>query len=61
VQSVPDDRTEKTKDVSGHSRDYDWGNRGHWIEWFNELNRLDHVRPENEIDDRLRPAEQNQQ
>jgi hypothetical protein len=29
----------------------------HRIEWFKEINRLDHVRPENEIQDRLRPAD----
>jgi hypothetical protein len=59
MQSVPKHRAEKTEDVSGHSSDHDKGNRSNGIEWFNEVNRLDHVRPENEIEDRLRPAEEN--
>jgi hypothetical protein len=41
----------KTKHVSEHGRERDGGDRSHWIEWFNEVDRLDHVRPENEIDD----------
>ena len=59
MQTIPDDRAEKPKDISDHSSDHDKGNRSNGIEWFNEVNRLDHVRPENEIDDRLRPAEEN--
>ena len=60
MQSVPNHRADKTKDVSDHGRDHDKGNRSHWIEWFNEVNLLNHVRPENEIEDRLRPAKQNE-
>jgi len=54
MQSVPNHRADKTKDVSDHGRDHDKGNRSHWIEWFNEVNLVNHVRPENEIEDRLR-------
>jgi hypothetical protein len=61
MQFIPDHRAEKTEDVSDHSSKHDEGNRSYRIEWFNEVNRFDHVRPENEIDDWLRPAEQNQQ
>jgi hypothetical protein len=59
MQSVPNHRADKTEDVSDYGRDHDKGNRSHWIEWFNEIDRLDHVRPENEIQDRLRPADKN--
>lgn len=59
MQSIPDNRAEKTKDVSDYSSDQDEGNRSHWIEWFNEVNLLNHVRPKNEIDDWLRPADSN--
>jgi len=56
VQSVPDHRAEKTKEISNRSSDHDQCNCSYWVEWFNEINRLDHVCPENEIEDRLRPA-----
>jgi hypothetical protein len=59
MQSVPNHRAQKAKDVSDYGRDHDKSNRSHWIEWFNEVDRLDHVRPENEIDDWLRPADSN--
>jgi hypothetical protein len=59
TESIPDDRAKKTEAVFDYSRDHDKGNRSHWIEWFNEIDRLDHVRPENEIDDRLRPPDSN--
>jgi len=61
MQAVPDHRAKKAKDVSDYSGDNDEGNRSHQIEWFNEVHRLDHVRPENEIEDRLRQAKQNQE
>jgi hypothetical protein len=60
MQSVPNHRAKKTEDVSDYGRDHDEGNRSHWIERFNEVNLLNHVRPENEIEDRLRPAKQNE-
>jgi hypothetical protein len=60
MQSVPNHRADKAKDVSDHGRHHDKSNRSHWIKWFNEVNRLDHVRPENEIEDGLRPAKQNE-
>ena len=58
MQSVPKHRAHKTNNVSGHRGDNDKRNRREEIERFDHINRLDHVRPENEIDDRLRPAEQ---
>jgi len=57
VQAIPNDRAKKTKHVPNHSSDYNQRNRSHRIKWFDEVNRFDHVRPENEIDDRLRPAD----
>jgi hypothetical protein len=59
MQSVPDHRAEKTEDVSNHTREHDEGNRSQWIEWFNNINRLDHMCLENEIEDRLRPTDSN--
>jgi hypothetical protein len=59
MQAVPDYRADKTENVSDSGRDYDQRNRCQRIKWFNEVNRLDHVRPENEIKDRLRPADEN--
>jgi len=61
MQAIPDHRAQKTKDVSDDGSDQDERNRSHWIEWFNEVNRFDHVRPENEIDDRLRPSDCDQE
>ena len=60
MQPVPDHRAEKTKDISDETRDRDERNGRRWIEWLDEVHRLDHVRPENEIEDRLRPAKQNE-
>ena len=59
MQPVPDHRAEKTKDISDDTSDRDERNRCRWIEWLDEVHRLDHVRPENEIENRLRPADQN--
>ena len=60
TESIPDDRTKKTEAVFDYSRDYDEDNRSHRIKRFDDVNRLGHVRPKNEIDDRLRPAKQNE-
>jgi hypothetical protein len=59
VQSVPGHCAEKTKDISDDTRDRDERNSRRWIEWLDEVHRLDHVRPENEIENPLRPADQN--
>ena len=59
VQPVPDHRAEKTKDISDDTRDRDERNGRRWIEWLDKVHRLDHMRPENEIENRLRPADQN--
>ena len=53
MQLAPDDRANRTQEVSDHRSKHDEGNRSQCIEWFNRVNRLDHVRPESEIDDRL--------
>jgi hypothetical protein len=49
-------RKPKTYPIT-HDRDERNGRR--WIEWFDEVHRLDHVRSENEVEDRLRPADEN--
>ena len=57
LQTVPSHRTEKTEDISDDTRDRDKRNGCRQIEWLDEVHRLDHVRPENEIENRLRPAD----
>ena len=59
MQPIPDHRAEKTKDITDDTRDRDERNGRRWIEWFDELHRLDHVRPKNEIENRLRAADEN--
>jgi len=61
VQSVPDNRAHEAENVSDHPRNHDKCDRSERIEWLNEVNRLNHVRPENEIDDWLRPPDRNQE
>jgi hypothetical protein len=60
MQFVPDQCAGKTKHVSEDGRDNDESNRRQRIERLDDVHRLDHVRPENEIDDRLRPSKQNE-
>jgi hypothetical protein len=61
MQSIPNKRAQETEDVSNHGRNPDERDGSQGIERFDHVDRLDHVRPENEIDERLRPAEQNQE
>ena len=56
MQPVPDERADESKAISNNSCDHDESDSCKWIEWFNHIDRLDHVRPENEIHQRLRPA-----
>ena len=56
-----DHRDEKTKDISDDTRDRDERNGRRWIEWLDDLHRLDHVRPENEIENRLLPADEDKE
>jgi hypothetical protein len=60
MQPVPDHCAEKTKDITDDARYGDERNGRHWIKWLDEVHRLDHVRPENEIENRLCPTNQNQ-
>ena len=57
MQPVPDHCTEEAKDITDDTRDRDERDGRRWIEWFDEVHRLDHVRPENEIENRLRPVD----
>ena len=61
MQSIPDQRAEKTKEISNRSSHHNQCTCGYWIELVNEINRLNHVGPENEIEDRLSPADQDKQ
>jgi hypothetical protein len=54
IQPVPDHGAYEAEDVSNRGRNHDEHNRRRRIEWSDEVHRLDHVRPENEIEDRLR-------
>src|SRR5262245_58061433 len=57
MQPVPDHRAEKTKDITDDARDRDERNGCPWIERFDEADRLGHVRPENEIENRVTPKQ----
>jgi hypothetical protein len=59
MQLVPDHGAYEAEDVSDHGLITMSPTGRRWIEWLDEVNRLDHVRPENEIENRLRPADQN--
>jgi len=59
MQPVPDHRAEKTEDTSDRTRDCDKCNRSDRIERFSEVNWLDHVGPENEIENRLGQTNEN--
>jgi hypothetical protein len=61
MQFVPNDPADKAEDVSSERRDNNERKRCQRIERLDDINRLDHVRPENEINQRLRPVKQNQE
>jgi hypothetical protein len=58
LQPIPDHRAYATKQISDRSSDQDEHNGSYGIERPNNINRLDHMRPEDEIENRLRPADQ---
>ena len=58
MEFIPNNRADETEDVAGRGCHNDQSNGSSEIKWLNHINRLDHVRPEDEIDDRLRPAQQ---
>ena len=59
MQPVADGCACEAEDVSDHGRSHDERNRRHRIAWFEEVHRLDYVRPENQIENRLRAADEN--
>lgn len=59
MQFVPDERADKTERVAGKERDDDENNCRFGIKCFDHIDRLDHVRPKNEVDYQLRPSDQN--
>ena len=61
MQFVPDDGPYQSKDIASHKSDEDERNRCLWIERLDHVDGLDHVRPEHEIDKRLRPTDRHQQ
>ena len=58
MKLVPNDSTDKSENITPEESDDYEGSRSHRIEWTDDVNRLDHVRPENEIDQRLSPTDQ---
>ena len=60
MEFVPEDRAGETEDVSNDESDNNEGESGDGIECLDHVNRIDHMGPENEIDDRLRPTQQNE-
>jgi hypothetical protein len=61
ADSIPDNRARETKDVLNQGCDGDEHNGRSEIERSNHVDWLDHVRPENEVDDRLCPTDQHQE
>ena len=61
MQFVPDKGSDESEKVSGEKSDGDESDCGSRIEWFDHVNGLNHVRPENEIDHWLRETGQNEQ
>ena len=57
MQPVPNERADKAKEITNGTRDRDEGNGRLWIEWHDHVHRLNHVRPENKIQNRLRPTD----
>lgn len=60
MQSIPDDCAKKTEQVPNQCCNQNERNGSRRIERLDHIDRLNHVRPKNEIDDRLRPPGQNQ-
>jgi hypothetical protein len=60
IQAVPDQRAKKTKEISDDSRITISVTAATASYGFHDVNWLDHVRLKNEVDDRLRPAKQNE-
>jgi hypothetical protein len=60
IELIPNNRADETEDVAGRGCHNDESNTGSGIKWLNHINRLDHVRPEDEIDDGLRPTQQHE-
>src|ERR1044071_1840855 len=56
MEFVPNDAAYQSQDVTPDERDDYEGSGGYGIERSDDIDGLDHVRPENEIDQRLRPA-----
>jgi hypothetical protein len=60
MELIPNNRADETKEVSSDRRQNNKSNGSDGIEWFNDIDRLDHVRPENEVDNRLGKTDQDE-
>ena len=60
MKSVPQTSTEIPKNVARDEGDNEKRDCGYGIKWSDDINRANHMRPENEIDQWLRPAQNHQ-
>src|SRR5579864_263831 len=60
VNSVPKQRKATAHRAADGRRHSDQDEAPEDLEWFDDIDRLDEMHPENEVDDWLRPAEQHQ-
>ena len=57
MKSVPKTSAEIPKNVAREQGNNEKRDCGHGIEWPDDINRPNHMRPENEIEQRLGPAQ----
>jgi len=60
MHTVPNNRAEETERISERGSDDDESNGGRYVEWFHDVNRLNHMCPKNEVEDRLCPMHQHE-
>ena len=60
MDPIPNNSARVSENVSDKCCDADERNRRQRIERFDDIDRTNHVGPENEVDDPLCPAEQNE-
>src|SRR4030095_3165620 len=60
MELIPNNRADETKEISNDRRQNNKSKSSDGVERFDDIDRLDHVRPEDEIDDRLRPTQQHE-
>jgi hypothetical protein len=61
MDPVPNNPACVSENVSDKCRDADERNCRHRIEWFDDIDRANHVRPKDEINDGLSPSQQDKE